>query len=113
MQKAPRALVTVRGAGLLRSHPHRRPAYRQNLGWVPYTQLANLTGRPAMSVPLHWTADGLPIGAQLVGRARLRGLLLRLAAQLEQAQPWADRRPPLLVPAGVANATRSDVAGTQ
>ena len=67
----------------------------ENLGWVPYTQLANLTGRPAMSVPLHWTADGLPIGTQLVGRLGSEGQLLRLAAQLEQAQPWADRRPTL------------------
>ena len=40
----------------------------RNLGWVPYTQLANLTGRPAMSVPLHWTAGGLPLGVQFVGR---------------------------------------------
>jgi Asp-tRNA(Asn)/Glu-tRNA(Gln) amidotransferase A subunit family amidase len=62
---------------------------------VPYTQLANLTGRPAMSVPLHWTAGGLPIGAQLVGRLGAEGQLLRLAGQLEQAQPWFDRVAPL------------------
>ena len=63
----------------------------ENLGWVPYTQLANLTGRPAISVPLHWTATGLPLGVQLVGPLASDGLLLRLAAQLEQAQPWFHR----------------------
>ena len=67
----------------------------QNLGWVPYTQLANLTGLPAMSVPLHWTPAGLPIGSQFVGRLGSEAMLLRLASQLEAAQPWWHRRPPL------------------
>lgn len=67
----------------------------QNLGWVPYTQLANLTGRPAISLPLHWTADGVPLGVQFVAPLGGEGLLIRLAAQLEDAVPWRDRRPAL------------------
>lgn len=67
----------------------------KNLGWVPYTQLANLTGRPAISLPLHWTADGLPLGVQFVAPLGGEPLLIQLAAQLEQALPWADRLAPL------------------
>lgn len=62
----------------------------KNLGWVPYTQLANLTGRPAISLPLHWTADSLPLGVQFVAPLGGESLLIRLAAQLEQAAPWAE-----------------------
>jgi len=65
----------------------------ENLKWVPFTQLGNLTGVPAMSVPLHWTPEGLPLGSHFVAPHGGEGLLFRLAAQLERAKPWFDRRP--------------------
>ncbi len=66
-----------------------------NLRHVPFTQLANLTGVPAISLPLHWTADDLPLGLQFSAAAGEEGLLLQLATELEQARPWFDRIPPL------------------
>jgi Asp-tRNA(Asn)/Glu-tRNA(Gln) amidotransferase A subunit family amidase len=90
---AQRALLRARAGTLLRFTPLVDQMIHENLSWVPYTQLANLTGRPAISVPLHWTPDGLPMGVQLVGRLGSDGLLLRLAAQLEQAAPWWNRHP--------------------
>lgn len=95
VQRAQSVLIKARAAGALRFTPVVDQMITENLGWVPYTQLANLTGRPAMTAPLHWTPDGLPIGSQFVGRLGSEPQLIRLAAQLEAAQPWADKRPPL------------------
>ena len=62
---------------------------------VGYTQLANATGHPAMSVPLYWNEQDLPVGVQFLGRMNGEGALYRLAGQLESARPWFDRRPRL------------------
>ena len=63
---------------------------------VPFTAIFNATGQPAMSVPLSWNADGLPIGTQIVGRFGDEATLFRVAGQLERARPWFERRPPLV-----------------
>ncbi len=75
---------------------------RNNLKWVPFTQIGNLTGVPAMSVPLHWTAEGLPMGVHFVAKHSGEGLLFRLAGQLEKARPWFDKRPALEMPNNAA-----------
>ncbi len=61
--------------------------------FVPFTPLSNATGQPAMSVPLYWSEDGLPIGVHFMGRFGDEATLFRLAAQLETARPWGLRRP--------------------
>ncbi len=67
--------------------------YAQIFDWIPTTPVANATGEPSLSLPLHWSADGMPVGMMLTGRFGDDVTLLQLAAQLEQAQPWFDRRP--------------------
>jgi amidase len=81
-----------------------------NLRYVPFTQLSNLTGTPSMSVPLHWTADGLPLGVQFVGPFGSEDRLLQLARQLEEMQPWFDRLPALARAPAQARGGRAAIA---
>jgi amidase len=62
--------------------------------FIPYAALYNITGQPAICLPMHWTDGGLPVGVQLVGRPAGEAALLALAGQLERAHPWVHRRPP-------------------
>ncbi len=68
---------------------------RRIASFIPYTAQFNMTGQPAISLPLHWTPGGLPVGVQLVAAYGREDLLVRVASQLEQAAPWADRHPPV------------------
>jgi amidase len=71
-----------------------RDQFRQQFWFTPFTAVVNVTGQPAVAVPVA-EHEGLPIGVQLIGRANAEAVLIRLAAQLESAHPWADRRPPV------------------
>jgi amidase len=79
-----------------------RPVSEDPMNWARianlfciFTYVYNLTGQPAMSVPLFWNQEDLPIGVQFAGRFGDEGTLFRMAAQLEKARPWAGRRPPI------------------
>lgn len=66
---------------------------RISVDWVSFTSQFNTTGQPAISLPMHWNAAGLPIGVQLVAAYAREDVLVRVASQLESAAPWAHRRP--------------------
>ncbi len=70
-------------------------AFARSGRFTPYTAICNVTGSPAISLPLYAREDGLPLGVQLIGRPAQEGALLALAAQVQAAHPWADRRPEL------------------
>ena len=63
--------------------------------WWPFTPFFNMSGQPAISLPLHWSNEGLPVGVQLGAAYAREDVLIRLAAQLEQARPWSTRIPPV------------------
>lgn len=70
-------------------------AANRSFEWIPNTPVFNATGQPSISLPLHWSADGLPVGMMLTARFADDARLLQLSAQLERARPWFDRRPPI------------------
>ena len=75
--------------------PNPLDTFRRSGCFTPYTAIANVTGAPAISLPLYARDDGMPLAVQLIGRPAQEGALLALAAQIERAQPWANRRAPL------------------
>jgi amidase len=83
--------------------------FRRASEFVPFTPLFNATGQPAISLPLHWSDAGLPIGVQLAGRYGDEATLFRLSAQLEEARPWRERTPPLW--AGLGGTVETGAAG--
>ena len=88
-------VVNAFGAGrLLKARGIVQRLADKTFDYIPFTPLFNATGQPAMSVPLHWNAAGLPVGMQFVARLGDEAMLFRLAGQLEQARPWFDRLAP-------------------
>ena len=70
-------------------------AAQSTYSFIPFSPVANFTGQPSMSVPLYWSAEGLPIGVMFTGHPAEETRMFSLAAQLERARPWRDRRPPV------------------
>ncbi|SFT95962.1 amidase [Geodermatophilus amargosae] len=91
---APVTTMTPRPLGWFDADGDGAADFARQERYAAFTALYNVTGQPAVSVPLHWTADGLPIGTMLVGRPADEATLIALAAQLEEARPWAHRHPP-------------------
>jgi amidase len=79
--------------GVLANEQDPMQGYARTGLFASFTPFANQTGQPAISLPLHWNANNLPVGVQLVAKYGREDLLLRVAAQLEEAAPWSGRRP--------------------
>lgn len=88
-----KAVTRLHAGWLLRALDVLTPLAKKTLSFIPYTPLFNVTGQPAMSVPLYWNDAGLPIGVHLAARLGAEATLFRLAGQLERARPWFDRAP--------------------
>jgi amidase len=88
-----KAVGGLNAAWLLNALGVIKPLAAKTFDFMPTTAVFNVTGQPAMSVPLHWNEAGLPIGMQFIGRFGDESTLFRLAGQLERAQPWAERAP--------------------
>jgi amidase len=91
---APVLTMTPRPLGWFTEDGEGAPDFERQKRYAAFTALYNVTGQPAVSLPLGWTDDGLPIGSMLVGRPADEATLVALSAQLEQARPWAHRHPP-------------------
>ncbi len=89
-------LPPVAGSILAAQHAAPDQPVPDVVGSVSFTAFGNVTGLPAVSLPLHWTAEDVPVGVQLTAGPFADAQLLQLSAQIEQARPWADRRPALL-----------------
>ena len=91
-----KALGRLRAGRVLRAAGALEKAAKRVFDWIACPPLFNVTGQPAMSVPLAWNAAGLPIGIHFAGRFGDEATLFRLAGQLERSKPWIDRRPPAI-----------------
>jgi amidase len=87
-------LTALPGSALLSQRAKVVEAFEPVLEAAPYTMVANVTGQPSMSLPLHWTDDGLPMGMLFTAKIGDEATLFRLAAQIEQAMPWRERIAP-------------------
>jgi amidase len=97
-RQALKLLTSLPGGALLSQRDKVIEAFDPVFEASPYTMVANVTGQPSMSLPLHWTDDGLPMGMLFTARIGDEATLFRLAAQAEQAQPWAGRVAPHAIP---------------